>query len=229
MITAIALDDEPLALDIIEAYCNGISLVSLQGKFTSQQEAIDYLYKENVDLLFLDIEMPGLNGIELYKSLKNKTKVIFTTAYSEYAIEGFNVNAIDYLLKPMVKTRFIEAVEKAHHIISLEKKELEKAITHITVKADYKTHQVALDSILFLEGLDDYVKIHRETEKILVTRSTLKKMLEKLPTEEFIRVHRSYIISKNKVSNYYKQTLKIGTFTIPVGNSYKENVQKIFE
>ncbi len=226
MITAIALDDEHLALDIISVYCEAIDNVHLKATFTNQQKAIEYLYAQNIDVLFLDIEMPGLNGIELYKSLQNKTKVIFTTAYSEYAIEGFNVNAVDYLLKPIVQKRFNEAVAKAVHMIELEKLQ---TTTHIQVKAAYKTYQIDIADILFLEGLDDYIKIHLTDQSTIVTRATLKSMLQKLPETKFIRIHKSYIIALDKVSSYYKQTLKISSFTLPVSATYKDKVAKKFQ
>ncbi|GLB52455.1 DNA-binding response regulator [Neptunitalea chrysea] len=226
-IKAIALDDEPLALDIIKAYLKDVQEVTLKETFTNQYDAINYLQNNSIDLLFLDIEMPGFNGIELYKSLKSNTKVIFTTAYSEYAIEGFNVNAIDYLLKPIAKDRFMVALQKATQTIHSNSKE-KATITYLNVKVDYKIKQISLNEILFIESLDDYVRIHLKDNTNIVTRTTLKSMLEKLPETQFMRVHRSYIVAIDKLSSYYKQTIKIGDFTIPVSETYKKALTDIF-
>ena len=145
MIQAIALDDEPLALDIIDFFCSKTEIITLQKTFTSQSETLKYLDNYPVDLLFLDINMPAKNGIDFYKMLKNNPMVIFTTAYSEYAVEGFNVNAIDYLLKPFSEDRFLVAIEKAKNVLDFKK---EQSIqTHFTVRADYKLHRIAFEDV----------------------------------------------------------------------------------
>ncbi len=154
MIKAVAIDDEPLALQILEALCERIDYIDLQKTFTSQTEAQRYINKFEVDLLFMDIQMPRQNGIDLYKSLKQETKVIFTTAYSEYAVEGFNVRASDYILKPISFERFEEAVAKVKRELALEQNNSETN-THLTIRADYKLYNIPLDSIVFIEALDD--------------------------------------------------------------------------
>lgn len=228
MIKAIALDDEPLALEILTMYCEDIPEITIEKTFTNQIEAIKHLNTHDVDLLFLDIEMPEFNGITLYKSLKKETKVIFTTAYSQYAVEGFNVNAIDYLLKPITKERFVQATTKAIQLIKPETNN-KSTNTHLSIRADFKLHQIPLSDILFLQALDDYVQVFLVDGKKIVTRSTLKNILQKLPNQQFIKIHRSYIIAINKVTSYYKQTVKIKDFTIPVSDSFRKKLSEILE
>jgi len=225
MIRAVALDDEELALDVIQAYCGQIDYLDLVHVFTEQGKAIRYLNKFEVDLLFLDIRMPELNGIDLYKSLKNKTKVIFTTAYDHYAVEGFNVDAIDYLLKPFSFERFLKAVEKAKNLMELELGNADDK-THLSIRADFKLHHVALEDILLIEALDDYIQIHIENGTKIVARNTMKGIMEKLPYPQFIRAHRSYIVPLKKIGTIYKDTAKIGNFTVPIGKSYKAEILK---
>ncbi|MDF0716038.1 LytTR family DNA-binding domain-containing protein [Muricauda sp. 334s03] len=225
MMQAVALDDEALALDVIQAYCGQIDYVELTHTFTEQGKAIRYLNKFDVDLLFLDIRMPELNGIDLYKSLKQKTKVIFTTAFDNYAIEGFNVDAIDYLLKPFSFERFQKAVEKAKNQLDLELAN-SKEKTHFSIRADFKLHQIAFEDVVLIEALDDYVQIHLENGNKIVARMTMKGILDKLPGPQFLRAHRSYIVSIKKISSIYKDTAKIGTFTVPLSKSYKADILK---
>ncbi|WP_159017850.1 LytR/AlgR family response regulator transcription factor [Algibacter sp. L3A6] len=225
MIKAIALDDEPLALEVIMAYCEQIECVDLIHTFTSQEKAIKYLNKFDVDLLFLDIHMPKLNGIDLYKSLKHNVKVVFTTAYSNYAVEGFNVNASDYLLKPFSFDRFFEATEKVNKEIKLEKNE---PLNHsnLAIRADYKLYNIAFEDIVLIEALDDYIGIHLQNKTKIVARYTMKNILKKLPELEFQRVHRSYIVALKKVKTIYKDTLEIEAVKIPISATYKDEVVK---
>ena len=226
MIQAIALDDEPLALDIIDFFCSKTEIITLQKTFTSQSETLKYLDNYPVDLLFLDINMPSKNGIDFYKMLKNNPMVIFTTAYSEYAVEGFNVNAIDYLLKPFSEDRFLVAIEKAKNALDFKK---EQSIqTHFTVRADYKLNRIAFEDVLLVEGLDDYTQIHLINNTKIVARISMKGILEKLPEKLFIRVHRSYIIPLNKVKSIQNKSILIKDFIIPIGDTYKEDVLKYF-
>ena len=225
MIKAVALDDEELALDVIQAYCGQIDYLDLVHTFTEQGKATRYLNKFDVDLLFLDIRMPERNGIDLYKSLKQKTKVIFTTAYDHYAVEGFNVSAIDYLLKPFSFERFVEAVEKVKTQLELELGD-GNSKTHFSIRADLKLHHIALEDVLLIEAMDDYVKIHLDNGQKIVARATMKGMLEKLPASQFVRAHRSYIIPMKKIGSIYKDTAKVGDFTVPLGKSYKAKILK---
>lgn len=227
MIKAVAIDDEPLALQILEALCERIDYIDLQKTFTSQTEAQRYINKFEVDLLFLDIQMPRQNGIDLYKSLKQETKVIFTTAYSEYAVEGFNVRASDYILKPISLERFEEAVAKVKRELALEQNNLETN-THLTIRADYKLYNIPLDDILFIEALDDYIKINREDKTTVVARSTMKGILEKLPETSFTRIHKSYIVNNTKVAAVQSASIEIAGKELPIGNTYKDQVTSSF-
>ena len=226
MINAIALDDEPLALKIIDFFCSKSELITLQKTFTSQSETIKYLNNYPVDLLFLDINMPAKNGIDFYKLLKNNPMVIFTTAYSEYAVEGFNVNAVDYLLKPFSEERFFIAIDKVSKRLNL-KNDLSQE-THLTIRADYKLNRIPFDDIVLIEGLDDYVQIHLTNKTKIVARLSMKLILEKLPEKLFLRVHRSYIIPINKAKSIHNKTILIQDFVIPIGDTYKDTVLKYF-
>lgn len=224
MIRAIAIDDEPLALQIIAHYCSKSVFINLEKTFTSQSEALTYLENYPVDLLFLDIQMPAKNGIDFYKLLHNNPMVIFTTAYSEYAVEGFNVNATDYLLKPFSEERFLIAVEKAKNEYEFKKEQIIE--THLTVRADYKLYRIAFADIELIEGLDDYAQIHLIDKTKIVARLSMKNILEKLPEKLFLRVHRSFIIPLNKVKSIQNKTIFIKDFVIPIGDTYKETVLK---
>ena len=183
MIRAIAIDDEPLALKIIAHYCSKSQFINLEKTFISQSEAQKHLENFPVDLLFLDIQMPAKNGIDFYKMLQNNPMVIFTTAFSEYAVEGFNVNATDYLLKPFSEERFLIAVDKAKNEFEFKKEQVIQ--THLTVRADYKLYRIAFEDILLIEGLDDYAQIHLTDKKKIVARMSMKSILEKLPEKLF--------------------------------------------
>lgn len=225
MIRAIAIDDEPLGLKIISHFCENIDFISLEKTFTKQSEAIKYLKNYPVDLLFLDIQMPNKNGIDFYKMLENDPMVIFTTAYSEYAVEGFNVNATDYLLKPFSEERFLIAVQKAKN--EFQFRQNLSVQTHLMIRADYKLHRIEYNEILMIEGLDDYIQIHLADKSKIVARLSMKGILEKLPEKDFVRVHRSYIIPVKKVKTIVNKNIQIENFIIPIGDTYKEEIQKL--
>jgi len=227
MIKAIAIDDEPLALQILEAFCERIETISLLKTFTSQSEAQRYINKFEVDLLFLDIQMPRQNGIDLYKSLKQETKVIFTTAYSEYAVEGFNVSASDYILKPIAFDRFEEAVAKVQRELALEQN-TPQANTHLTIRADYKLYNIPLEDILFIEAMDDYIKINRVDKSTVVARATMKGILKKLPSTGFTRIHKSFIVNNAKVEAVQTASIELAGKEFPIGSTYKDQVNKSF-
>lgn len=226
MIKAIAVDDEPLALKVITHLCAQADFISLEKTFTSQAEAIKYLNKYPVDLLFLDIQMPARNGIEFYKMLENSPMVIFTTAYSEYAVEGFNVNATDYLLKPFSPDRFMQALQKARGEWDFRKKQAIQ--THLMIRADYKLHRVPYEDILYIEGLDDYIQIYLVNKPKIVARYSMKNILEQLPESLFIRVHRSFIVPIKRVESVQYKSLQIGDMVIPIGETYKDEIHKYF-
>jgi len=223
MIRAIAIDDEPPALKVVESFCSQVGFIELVKTFTNPNEALKHLNKFPADLLFLDIRMPSITGFQFRKQVPQEMMVIFTTAYSEYAVEGFNVNAVDYLLKPFTFDRFLQAVNKAHDFYKFYHNH-ESAIEHyLFVRADYSLVKVMLEEILYIEGLDDYLKIHLTGRKPLVARMTMKAMLEKLPEKEFIRVHRSFIIPLARIIKVRNKIIYIGEKEIPVGSSYEKN------
>lgn len=227
MIKAIAIDDEPLALKVISHFCAQVDYIELCKTFTKTDEALAYLENNEIDLLFLDIQMPGKNGLDFYRMLKPETMVIFTTAYSEYAVEGFNVNAIDYLLKPFSAERFIAATDKASKEYRV-RREQKSADNYLMLRADYKLHRIGFDDILLIEGLDDYIRVHLKGKPAITARLSMKAILERLPQPEFLRVHRSYIIPMSKVRSLYNKTIQIEDFVIPVGDTYKDAVAKYF-
>ena len=224
MIKAIAIDDEPLALKIIEHFCAQAEGIELERTFTKTTEALKHIHKFPVDLLFLDIQMPGKNGVDFYKALNPGIMVIFTTAYSEYAVEGFNVNAVDYLLKPFSIERFTIAIEKAK--VLKQKASASAVKNHFLIRADYKLHRVEFNDIMLIEGLDDYVGIHLANKTTLTARLSMKAIMEELPEGLFVRVHRSYIIPVNKVKTIQNKTVTIESFVIPVGDTYKDDILK---
>ena len=228
MINCIAIDDEPLALDLIADYCSRIDYIDLKKSFTRPSEAVSYLNKFPVDLLFLDIQMPDISGIDFYKSLKNNNLVIFTTAFAEFAVEGFNLNAVDYLLKPIMFGRFEKAVAKTHDYINYLNHNNHDADNNLFVRSDYKLCKITISDIRYIEGLDNYVRIFMEYSKPVISHMSLKAIYERLPANMFLRVHRSFIINCNRDISYCNRNIQIGEKQIPVGISYEENVKRYF-
>ena len=227
MIHAIALDDEPLALRVIESFCGRIGFIELEKTFTNTTEAHKYLRKQPVDLIFLDIQMPMQNGLEFYSEIGQETRVIFTTAFSEYAVEGFNVNATDYLLKPFSFDRFLQAAEKVRTLYEKRNQVMNAEPQYLFIRADYSLNKILVSDIIFIEGLDDYLKIHIRNQKTLVARMTMKSILEKLPATEFIRVHRSFIVPVSKITKVRNKIIFIGTEEIPLSASYETAFQNM--
>ncbi|MBS1752295.1 MAG: response regulator transcription factor [Bacteroidetes bacterium] len=228
MIQAVAIDDELPALNIVQHFCARTGFVNLQKTFYQPGEALKYLRKFPVDLIFLDINMPSLNGIDLYKSVSQDTMVIFTTAYSEYAVEGFNLSAVDYLLKPFTYKRFLQAAEKARDFHAYQLQKDNTTAPYLFVRADYSLVKIETDTISYIEGRDDYVKIYFKNRKPLVTRMTMKNILEKLPANQFVRIHRSYVVALRSVESVRNKMVTIGDAKLPVGNSFEENFLKNF-
>jgi len=218
MIRCIAIDDEPLALQLINEYCGKISFLKLEKTFTNTDEAKAYLQNNNIDLLFLDIQMPDINGMQFYKNLAEKPPVIFTTAYKDFAAEGFNVDAVDYLLKPFEYDRFLKACYKANEYLEfLSSQELQ--LNSIFVKVNYEIMKINLKDIELIEALDDYIKIYIKPNPVL-TLMTLKSIQEKLPPRDFVRVHRSFIVPLSRIEKFSKTKLWIAGKEIPIGSSY---------
>jgi len=232
MIKAIALDDEPLALKIIETYCADIDFLELEKTFSKPNEALKYINKFPVDLIFLDIQMPSINGIDFYKNLDKNVMVIFTTAFPEYAVDGFELNAVDYLMKPFSLERFMQSVNKAKEYFNfLNSSSAGTAQNHFFIRADYKLIKVMYEDIVYIEGLNDYVKIFLLNQKPIIARMTMKNMLDRLPQDSFIRVHRSYIVSKNKITSLKNKNLFINfnneMIEISIGKSYEDCIDTI--
>lgn len=231
MIRTIIVDDEPLAIEILETHCASISDLEVVSTFGNAVDASTYLSQNTVDLMLLDIQMPQLTGLDFLRNLNNPPQVIFTTAYSEYAVDGFELNAIDYLLKPISFDRFLKAINKyrsqlgATSAVSAEEEE-----DHIFVKADKKLIKVNYDEVLYIEGLKDYVII-RMGDKRVITLQTMKSLDQKLPDSIFMRIHRSYIINVSKiealVGNMVEITEKGEKKHIPVGKNYRETLLEL--
>ncbi len=207
MMKAIALDDEPLALTVIDSFCEQSDKVQLVKSFLKPNDALRYIENFPVDLIFLDIQMPSVSGIDFFRDLKRDIMVIFTTAHSEYAIEGFNLNAVDYLLKPFTIERFNQAVLKAHEFYNYTNNASNTKQPYIYIRADYSLLKIDLQDIIYIEGLNDYLRIHLRNQKPVVARMTLKALYEKLPANDFLRVHRSYIVSMLSILKISGSTL----------------------
>lgn len=220
MINAIAIDDEPLALAVIQSLCDKSESVNLQKTFTQPNEALKYLRKFPTDLIFCDIQMPSMTGISLVKSLQQNTLVIFTTAFSEYAAVSYELNAIDYLLKPINQKRFTQAINKAQDYFNYINRKEQAADKYIFVRADFSLAKIALADILYIEGQADYLKIHIKDRKTIVARMPMKDMMEKLKHSDFIRVHRSFILPFDKIEAVRGTTIYIGDKEFPIGRTY---------
>jgi DNA-binding LytR/AlgR family response regulator len=229
MLRCIAIDDEPLALDIIKEYAGRVNFITLIKVFGSAFPATNYMNEFPVDLIFLDIQMPNTDGMEFFKSLQHKPMVVFTTAFGEYAVEGFKVDAVDYLLKPFDFNQFSKAVTKAKEISQFKAQQNTNALPYIFIRSDYRLVKVLLEDIAYIEGLSDYSRIVTLHGKPIISLISLKEIMEKLPPAEFIRVHRSFIIPIAKILSYNRSQLFLPTATIPVGNTYTEHVKKILK
>jgi DNA-binding LytR/AlgR family response regulator len=223
----IAIDDEPLELDIISEYCKKIKCVDLIGTFTNPLDAIKLLNSQEIDLIFLDIHMPQINGFEFLKLLYNPPLVIFATAYKEYASQGFDNDAVDYLIKPFSFDRFSKAVNKAFQHLRLKQRtdlknedKLRISCGFMMVKVEYSTILVNLNDILYIEGMKDYVKIYSGGKPIL-TKTTMKNIIEKLPPDRFFRVHKSFIVSVDKINMIENSRIIIDNQRIPIGESFR--------
>lgn len=222
------VDDEPLALGLLESYVNKTPFLHLVTKCTSAVQAMQELPGKNVDLLFLDIQMPELNGLEYSRLVDAHTRIVFTTAFEQYALDGYRVNALDYLLKPISYAEFLEAAHKALHWFERSTPTQEQ--DHIFVKSDYKLLQIELKDVLYVEGLKDYVKIYlANSSKPILSLMTLKAMEELLPTHRFLRVHRSFIIQKDKIKVIDHGRIVFDKVYIPVGDSYKSEFNLFLE
>lgn len=226
-ITCIAIDDEPLALGLMVSYIKKTPFLELKGGFDNPIDAMEFLQDNPVQLIFLDIQMPDFTGVEFARTLDKECKVIFTTAYDKYAVEGFQVHALDYLLKPISYEVFINSVTHAKQHFDLLKSEslntkIETDEDYLFVKADYQIKRIYYKEILYIEGLKDYVKLYIESsDKPIVFHSTMKSLEDKLPKEKFMRIHRSYIVGLDKIKTIERDRILFGKERIPISKQYK--------
>lgn len=225
IIKCIALDDEPLSMEIIQAFSNQTEGIELLGCFTDAQKASDFMKAHDVHLIFLDIQMPDMNGLDFYQRYGSGKMVIFTTAYSEFAFEGFNVQAVDFLVKPFDLNRFQQACTKAKEFIKLKAASGEPLPEYVTIKSDYKFNLINIKDILYVESKDDYVKYILKDKKFILTKMTTKSTQDMLPNHAFIRIHRSYIINRSYLLSLSSSSaILTGGIELPIGRKYKEEV-----
>ena len=226
MIKSIIIDDEPLARDLLKAHIAEVPFLTLEKSFKNAVLASEYLLKNKIDLIFLDIQMPLINGIDFLKSLANPPQIIFTTAYRKYAIESYELQVADYLLKPITFKRFFKAVSRLKS--SNDDNEENFSIDYLFVQANKKHHKIILNDILYAESLKDYLKIHMK-DKRLVIKERISSFIEKLPSNRFIQVHRSFIVSLDKITGFTSKDLEIGDIEIPIGGNFKERTMNILK
>lgn len=230
----IIIDDEPLAINVLVSYCEDIGGIEVVGTYSNALDAFAILQANTIDLVFTDIEMPQINGIDFIRSLDKKPLFIFTTAYPQYALDGFDLNAVDYLVKPIPIPRFIKAIGRARELMDLKHNpHIETNIVpafgidviekkgYIFVKSEYDNKMILLNNITFIQGLKDYLKIHTDNQSPILTLMSFKAIQEMLPSQEFFRVHRSYIVNVNRIESIQRSKVLIGTMRIPIGESYK--------
>ena len=230
MIKCIAVDDEKLVLDLLVDNIRKIPFLQLAGRCKNALEAAELLHTENVDLVFLDIQMPGLNGLQFVKTLRHPPMIIFITAYKEHAVDGFSVDAVDYLLKPVSFERFLKACNKAQELFNLQQKFTRKEDDpgYFFVYVEYSQVKVTVAEILYIEGMKDYVKIFiTGSSKPIITKMTLKALEERLSSYRFIRIHKSYIVSADKVTAIKRDLVCIGNSELPLSENYKTNIEKL--
>ena len=231
----VAIDNDQSALDILKEYIQKLPFLKLDKTFTNPIEALTYIHENRIDLIFTEVEMPHLNGVEFVKCLQMRPMVIFTSENDKYALAGYDLEITDYLLKPYSFDRFLRAANKAYNFSKLQKRSVEKSQflvekeaqpEFIMVKTGYNTINVNLNDILFVEGLKDYIKIHL-TGKTILTLNSLKKLQEILPESKFVRVHRSFIVSLPKIDSIQRNRIVIGKTFVPVGENYKSAFKNI--
>ena len=233
MITVIAIDDEPLALQLVSGYIEKTPGLKLAGKFDNPLDASEFLANNQVDLIFVDIQMPDLSGIDFTRLIEKGPKVIFTTAFEKYALEGYKLEVVDYLLKPFSYEEFLASVQKAMKLIRLEQNSLQKVEANdefLFLKSDYKIKRINFNDILYIEGLKDYVKVYvQNIPKPVLSISTLKLIESKLPESRFMRVHRSFIVNLGKIDTIERSRIVFGKTYIPVSDQYKEKFQEFLD
>jgi len=230
MLKCLAIDDEPLALELLEDNISQVPYLKLVAACNNPIEAMKILQHEDVDLIFLDIQMPGLTGLQFIKTISSKPMFILITAYEKYALQGYELDVVDYLVKPVSLDRFIKACNKAWELFQLKtKKPADKeALPYFFINADYSLVKVIFTDIMWVEGLKDYLKIHlKSSTKPLVARMTMKAIEEQLPDSRFIRVQKSFIVSKDYITSVRKNSIYINDIEIPVGDNYKDAIAEL--
>ena len=218
---AIAIDDEPIALEIIKSMASKVPFLELKATFTDAFKALEYLQKESIDLLFLDIKMPDISGIDLFKSLSKKPLVVFTTAYSEHAVTSFELDAVDYLLKPFSLARFLKGCNKAYELYNF--RNATETSDHLYIKTGYEQVKVMFDEICYLEATGNYVTFVLK-DKTILSRSTFIEAIGLLPQDKFVRVHRSYLVAKNKIDKIERTQVTVNKVIIPVSEAYSDDL-----
>jgi len=221
---AIALDDEPLALEVVRSHASKVPFLNLKAEFTDAFKAMEYIQKENIDLIFLDIKMPDISGIDFMNSLNKKPMVIFTTAYSEHAVTSFELDAIDYLLKPFSLSRFVKGCNKAYELFQLRNKSGQTDF--IFLKTGYEQEKIYFDDILYLEAAGNYVNFVLKN-KSLLSRMTFAELEVILPKKKFIRIHRSYMVAVSAINRIERHQIHINDLQIPVSESYMTNLSSL--
>ena len=232
MLRCIAVDDEPLALELLEDNISKVPYLQLIASCSNAMETMKVLQQQSADLIFLDIQMPGLTGLQFIQTLGNRPMIILITAYEKFALEGFNLDVVDYLVKPVSLERFVKACNKAWELYQLKAKPKEptavKAPDYIFVNVEYSLLKVVLEDIMWIEGLKDYIKIHlKSSSRPVITRMTMKSVEELLPGNRFIRIHKSYIAAMAFITAVRKTTLLIGAEELPVSETYQEAVMRL--
>jgi two-component system, LytTR family, response regulator len=223
MITCIAIDDEPMALEVIEHYCNRSRHVDLKGTFREPFKAIAYLEQEKIDLIFLDINMPDISGMQLVHALSPRPMIIFTTAYSHYAVESYNLNAVDYMLKPIIYERFQQAIDKAAKELFLQTS-VEANESTIYLKSGPQTYPVKPGDILYLEKDGNYMTVHLKERRVLI-RENMSGVFDLVPASDFLRVHKSFVVAMRHIKMIEAEQLTVGNQIIPIGITYRESVR----
>lgn len=230
MLNCIAVDDEKLVLDLLVDNIKQVPFLNLVARCKNAMEAADVLHKEKVDLIFLDIQMPGLNGLQFLKSLKRPPMVIFVTAYKDYAVEGFTLDAVDYLVKPVAFERFLKACNKAFELYNLQQKSGPKELLpdFFFVYVEYNLVKISIPDVLYIESMKDYVKIYLQSaSKPIMTKMSLKSLEEKLLPYRFVRIHKSYVVSADKVTAIKRDLICLGPIELPLGESYRPNIENL--
>jgi two-component system LytT family response regulator len=217
----VAIDDEPLALEIIKKYVSDYPSLNMVNTFEDAISGAEYLKRNKIDVLFVDIDMPDITGVDLVRSLDEKPMVIFTTAYKKFAFEGFELEALDYLLKPINNNRFDAAVNKAIDYYQFKHTANTGEEEHIYVHSEYRVIKISIRDIEYIESMQDYIKIHLvSTEKPIITLMSLKSMIEKIPAKQFVRIHRSFVVAKAQIRSIHNRKVKLRNIELPIGTSY---------